>query len=263
MQSSSHLELSRLGLNLNRSSWIILAITTLAELSLIFANPSWSLVLHIVLIIFIIFVSVSEPEDSPVYRYYISLLLIPLIRILSLALPLAAWSQATWYAAVSIPLFVTMFILTRRFAFTRIDLALGDFNPWHQFAIALVGIPLGLTEYLILTPAPLIPTLTWELAWFPALILMVSTGFLEELLFRGLLQKTSLTLFSPTISLLFVSTLFAVLHIGYASLADVAFVFSAGLLFGIIVYRTNSLLGVTIAHGLTNIGLFIFWPFVL
>ena len=56
---------------------------------------------------------------------------------------------------------------------------------------------------------------------------------------------------------------FAVMHIGYASILDVLFVFAVGLLFAWFVDRTNSIFGVTIAHGLTNIGLFLVWPLLL
>jgi membrane protease YdiL (CAAX protease family) len=44
---------------------------------------------------------------------------------------------------------------------------------------------------------------------------------------------------------------------------DVIFVFLVAMFFGFVVTRTRSILGVTIAHGLTNVGLFIFFPLVL
>jgi membrane protease YdiL (CAAX protease family) len=244
-------------------SILLLALATVAELALLLPNGRWSLFLHVILAGVIMWVAVREREESAEYRHYLALLLVPLIRILSLSLPLAAWSQTTWYAAVSIPLFVTMVVLIRRFDFSR--RAVGLVWGWlpTQLLIALVGIPLGLLEYFILRPVPLISGFSWQAAWQPALILLICTGFLEELLFRGLLQRTTVTLFPPLRAIFYVSLLFAVLHIGYASLIDVLFVFAVGYLFGIIVLRTNSLLGVTVAHGLTNIGLFIVWPFIL
>jgi hypothetical protein len=61
-------------------------------------------------------------------------------------------------------------------------------------------------------------------------------------------------------ALLYVAVLFAVLHIGYLSVADVLFVGAVGLLFGYIVRLSGSILGVTLAHGLTNIVLFLLLP---
>jgi membrane protease YdiL (CAAX protease family) len=62
--------------------------------------------------------------------------------------------------------------------------------------------------------------------------------------------------------ILYVAALFAVLHFGYRSVLDVLFVFGVGGLFGWIVARTGSLVGVTLAHGLTNIMLFLVMPFL-
>ncbi len=58
------------------------------------------------------------------------------------------------------------------------------------------------------------------------------------------------------------SLLFAVLHIGFLSLIDVVFVFAVALFFGWVVKKTGSLLGVTLAHGITNILLYLVVPFL-
>lgn len=60
--------------------------------------------------------------------------------------------------------------------------------------------------------------------------------------------------------LLYVSMLFAVLYIGYRSLVNFAFVFCVGLAFSLVARRTRSIWGVSLAHGLTNIALFIIFP---
>lgn len=241
----------------------LLLLTTVAELALLADNPLYSLLLHLILTLTISGLAVWQDEESAEYRFYLSLLLIPLIRLLSLSLPLAAWSQTSWYFVVSVPLFTGMFVMIRRFNFGRDDLLLGKFRWLPELAIGLIGVPLGLMEFLILDPIPLIPAFSLRAFIVPALTLLICTGLLEELLFRGLLEKTSTAVLPSAAALWFVSGLFAVLHIGYASLLDVLFVFSVGFLFGILSRKTNSILGVTIAHGLTNIGMFLVWPFIL
>ena len=47
-----------------------------------------------------------------------------------------------------------------------------------------------------------------------------------------------------------------------AKLLDVVFVFGVALFFGYVVERTDSILGVSLSHGLTNIVLFLVAPFV-
>jgi hypothetical protein len=121
---------------------------------------------------------------------------------------------------------------------------------------------LGLIEYLILKPEPLVESFSLRSIWLPAVILLVFTGFLEELIFRGLMQRASvntLKKYGPV----YISLLFAVLHIGYKSWVDLVFVFLVGFAFSIVVERTRSLVGVTVAHGLTNISLFLVFPFLV
>jgi hypothetical protein len=58
-----------------------------------------------------------------------------------------------------------------------------------QVLVALTGMSLEYIVYRILQPAPLARNLAWEEMWLPALILLVCTGFAEELIFRGMMQE--------------------------------------------------------------------------
>jgi len=62
--------------------------------------------------------------------------------------------------------------------------------------------------------------------------------------------------------LLYVSLIFAILHIGYRSAADFLFVLAIALLYGWVVRRTGSIIGVSVSHGITNITLFLVIPFI-
>lgn len=100
-----------------------------------------------------------------------------------------------------------------------------------QLAIALIGIPLGLMEYSILRPEPIIPQLTPGAVVTASVILIIFTGFTEELTFRGVMKRATDDLFGVEISAIYVSLVFAVLHITHLSALDVFFVFGIGLLF--------------------------------
>ena len=95
----------------------------------------------------------------------------------------------------------------------------------------------------------------------PAFILAIFTGLLEEVVFRGLMQRAAGEVLGRW-GMLYVAVLFAVLHFGYKSPLDVIFVLAVGIFFGWVVARTHSLLGVTISHSLTNIILFLVMPFL-
>ena len=81
----------------------------------------------------------------------------------------------------------------------------------------------------------------------------------EGFVFRGVLQHTALEAFGWR-GIVYVSLLFAVLHMGFLSWIDLVFVFVVALFFGWIVKKTGSLLGVTLAHGITNTILFVVAP---
>ena len=89
----------------------------------------------------------------------------------------------------------------------------------------------------------------------------MATGFLEEFLFRGILQ-TSASQVLAGFAIPYVSLVFAILHIGYRSALDVAFVLVIALIYGWVARRTGSIMGVSMSHGVTNIMLFLVVPFV-
>jgi LysM repeat protein len=124
-----------------------------------------------------------------------------------------------------------------------------------------MGLGFGLIEYLILQPDPLLTELRWDSVWLPILILLIFTGLLEEIIFRGMLQSTA-SQYLGRWGVPYAALVFAVLHFGYRSALNVLFVLAVALLFGSVVQRRGTLLGVSIAHGLTNVSLFLVYPFL-
>ena len=88
---------------------------------------------------------------------------------------------------------------------------------------------------------------------------MVCTGFVEELIFRGVLQRSAVEAFGWW-GIIYVSLLFAVVHLIHQSLIDIAFVFVIAIFFGWVVKKTGSIFGVTLSHGIANIVLFLVAP---
>lgn len=245
-----------------RSTWIALgylAWLTLAELVSTLGEPNTGLALHATLLVALIYHAARDLED-PFHHLLLALAFAPLIRLMSYSLPLIGFPQITWYFIISLPLFVAAWLAARLCGYSEADLGLRRGSLPVQFLVALTGFTFGYAEYRILAPEPLIESLTWQNMWLPALVLLVSTGFFEELIFRGLMQRAADTALGKGLGLLYVSYVFAILHVGYKSLLDVVFVFVVALFFGWIVQKTGSLLGVTFSHGLTNIMLFLIMP---
>ncbi|NLX09218.1 MAG: CPBP family intramembrane metalloprotease [Chloroflexi bacterium] len=237
-----------------------LALITLAEILTTIVEPTVGSILHSgVLGLLLLHSAISW--ELPIHRLLVTLSFAPLIRLISLSLPLAHYDQMYWYLITSIPLFVTGFMIMRMLKITLPQSGYSVRGWLAQALIALTGLALGYLEYRILRPQPLISELTLEAIWFPALILLFCTGVLEELLFRGIMQSTAVETLNH-FGVWYVAIVFAVLHIGYQSVVDVLFVFLVGLFFGWIVLKTRNLVGVSLAHGLTNIMLFLVLPFV-
>lgn len=229
------------------------AVSTLVE-------PRAGVVLHATILVGLL-IHCAVVAERPLRRFLLALSFAPLIRLLSFSLPLATFPLVYWYLVTSVPLFVAAFVAARTLRLSWDLIGLTRQLP-IQIPVALTGLAFGYVEYQILRPEPLVRGLTLEQIWLPALILLVCTGFLEELIFRGLIQRTAVEAIGG-LGVLYVAILFAVLHLGYRSLIDALFVFGVGLFFGWVVERTKSLVGVTLAHGLTNVALYLVLPHLL
>ncbi len=177
-------------------------------------------------------------------------------------MPLADIPQMWWYLIIYTPLLAAAIVVMRILNYRPEQVGLTFKRFPVQLVVGLTGILLGVAEYFILAPEAMVAEFTWQLIWLPALLFLLCTGFVEEFIFRGVLQRSAVEAFGGW-WVIYVSLLFAILHIGFLSWIDVAFVFVVALFFGWVVNKTGSLLGVTLSHGITNILLYVIFPFVI
>jgi membrane protease YdiL (CAAX protease family) len=235
-----------------------------AESFLVLVPPplsAFGILLHFAVIVVLLGVSTLRDTETPFSRLLLSLVLVPLIRVLSLAMPLTALPPYAWYVLPGLPILVATVTLMRIQRLSLRDVGLSLEQPLVQVLIAATGIPLGIVEYAILQPAPLVDAACSPLQLaLLAVAFIVSTGYIEELVFRGVLQRRMVRAFGAPLGVLGVTVVFAALHIGWASLPDFLFVFAIGLLYGTLVHATRSITGVAISHGLINVLLFLVMP---
>ncbi len=200
-------------------------------------------------------------ENTPVSNMYIAFSIVPLVRILSLCVPLTHFEVMLWFIIISIPLFIAIFTCIHIQHIDGKSIGLDMPRPGTlqvEGAIIIAAIPLGWVEYQLLEPAMVVaPGTSWLV---PIVIFSVCTGFLEELLFRGLLQHT-FTKAVGVYGILIVSVLFGILHLGN-SWHDCLFAGVVGLTYALVVKETRSIYGVSISHGLINIMLFLVMPYL-
>lgn len=263
--------------------WLFALVVTGAELLVTLVNVRTGMLLH-VLLLFALLVQASLMwyrdsraaasidgmtseflvQGTSSYRFYLTLTLAPIIRIISLAIPMWNFPLMYWYLITGVPLLLTAFVIIRVAGYRPEEVCLRLGRGWQQAGVALVGLPLGWLEYQILRPQSLLlPGGTVGMLALAGFILLVFTGFVEEIIFRGVMLKAADDFLGKTHSLIYGSFIFAVLHIIHFSFLDVVFVFGVAVLFTFFVRRTGSLLGVTLAHGITNIMLYLVWPLVL
>ena len=235
-----------------------LFVLTLTELFTLIVNPQVGLWANSVILVILI-VHTTLVWRRPYYKLFLSLIFVPLIRLVSLSMPLAGFPLIYWYLVTSVPLLAASFLIARLAGFSgrQIGLGLGDLSL--QIAIGFSGLVFGTIEYWILVPEPPVEVRSWGTMWLSAMILLVCTGFTEELIFRGIMQRAAQEAMG-SLGIYYVAALFAMLHVGHAAWLDTPFVFVVALFFSWIVVKTRSILGVTIAHGLTNIVLFLILP---
>lgn len=232
-------------------------------------NPNFVILGTALYVILFIVMLVDAARLNRLYQgnLILSLTLVPLIRLLSLVLPLTQIPQILWYPAIYLPLLAAVVTVAYILEYKPSDIGI-TLRSWPlQLPVAVMGLGLGYMEYLILYPQPIVNSLTWNDAWLPSLLLFVSIGVVEELIFRGVIQKSAVD-FWGTRGIVYVSIIFAILHMGWAVGPDAAelawldlfFVFAVSLLFGWIVKKTGSLLGVTLCHGAINVVLFVIAP---
>jgi hypothetical protein len=177
--------------------------------------------------------------------------------------PLANIPQVWWYPIVYAPLLVAALVVARLSGYRREQIGLTFKQVGIQPAIALTGLLFGVVEYFILPEeaeaSGQVLQETWLLAAF---FLVVCTGFVEELIFRGVMQRSAEGMFGWW-GIVYISFLFAIFHLIHNSWMDVVFVFAIALFFGWVVKKTGSLLGVTLSHGLANIVLYLVIPLFL
>ena len=209
----------------------------------------------------------SRVRDAPgdvqlAPKLYLALSLAPLIRIFSLLMPLAEFSQIYWYLIISLPLLAGIFAIVITFKLRPREIGLSMGAIPLQVVVALAGIGLGFVDYLILEPELLVEALGWQQLIAPALVLLVATGFVEELVFRGVMQRASVQALGAW-GWVYIAVLYSVLQIGHLSAIHCWFALVVALLFGFIVKKTGSLLGVSLSHGIINIALYLVFPFLI
>lgn len=239
-----------------------LGLLIIGELVTTYFNLELGLAIHFT-VLFALLVHSSLSKSYSYATLLRSMMILPIIRIIGLTMPALNIPVLYQFLIIAIPLFASSFALMKVQDINRKRVGLIKGNLKVQFIIALTGPFFGFIEYNILHPLPLIHTFDAFNLLLGGMILLISTGLAEELLFRGIIQKNAEDVLGMGIGLLYTSLLFTSLHIGWNSVLDLIFVFCVSIFYGYAFQKTRSLLGITLSHGISNSVLFLVMPFVI
>jgi membrane protease YdiL (CAAX protease family) len=239
-----------------------LAAIAAAEALTALVNPWLGALVHIALLLLLLGHSVLQGNERT-RNVLIALALVPLLRILSLVMPLDDLAPIWWHVLIGAPLLAAVFLALRAMGYSWADVGLGPgwSAPWWQLVIGLSGVPLGLLAYFLTRPTFPVVERPFTYLLGGAIILALFSGFLEELIFRGVVQSAAGELLGAG-GMIVSALLYGVVYIGSLSITFVVFAALVGLFFSLCVRRTGSLWGAALAHSWLNIGLLLVWPLV-
>ncbi len=186
-------------------------------------------------------------------RIILPLSLVPLLRILSIAIPVPHIAPIIWYLLIGIPLLMAVLLNFFINGLPVLSLNLSRSKWTVQVLFGMLGIPIGILASLIL-PASVITLPNHSIGWIVggAIILSLFSALPDEIIFRGMVQNALTDVFGP-IGLAITAVLYSSMFAGTLHLSYVIFFGLTGLLFSLWVRLTKSLWGAIIAHSFVNI----------
>jgi len=194
-------------------------------------------------------------------RVYPALMLLPLFRLLNVATPVFFQLTLYSYSLVYAPMFIPIYFIIKEGFISRSDAGLTLKRFWFYLPLAVSsGFALGWGEHNVLHSDLLIPDFSMKSILILSIIMIVFVGVVEEFVFRSALQTVMEERLGSLAGLLVTSVIFGFMHSGYHLPLEVLFVFFAGVVFGLLFWLTRSLPVIALAHGVTNISLFLVAP---
>ncbi|MEI6104775.1 MAG: CPBP family intramembrane glutamic endopeptidase [Methanothrix sp.] len=188
-------------------------------------------------------------------------MLLPLFRLLNVAMPVFFDLTLYSYSMVYAPMYIPIYFLVKDGFVGRSEAGLTIKGFLFYFPLAIsVGFALGWGEYNVIHPQLLTPGANIKDVLILAVTMIFFVGIVEEFIFRSSLQTVLEERLGSIAGLLLASVIFGFMHSGYQLPQELLYVSFAGVIFGLLFWLTKSLPIIALAHGVTNISLFLVVP---
>lgn len=188
---------------------------------------------------------------------------VPLLRLLNLGTGILAFNPYLWLSGVYLLLLLSLVLLMRNYGVTLESLGISTAAVRNEWPLILggilAGVVLGTVQWVLdLEQAPTEPTIANTV--MAILVTGLLVGFVEELLFRGLLQEWLTEIVDVRVSIIIVSVLFAFMHSVWLNPLDVVFAFVVSILLGVVYAATRNFWFILLVHALINVMAFGIFP---
>lgn len=233
-----------------------ISLVIIAETLIFLGHMKGAIAIHAANIIMLVFLAMIRSD-----RIYPVVMLLSLFRILNVTMPVFFNLTLYSYATIYMPMLLPVLMILRDGIFDRQEIGLTLRGFWTYLPLAISsGFALGWGEYYVLKPEVLVPEVTVKNIIILAAVMIIFVGFIEEFMFRSLLQSTMSERFGSMPGLLMTSIIFGFMHSGYHIPLELFYVSFAGIVFGVMFVWSKSLPVIAIAHGVTNVSLFLVSP---
>ena len=240
--------------------WTYLLLAAIGELLTTWFGPGIGLVVQLLLIA-VLGYRVFKESPGPRRDLILCIGLVPSARFLILGQVLVRLSPIYWYLVTACVLMVFASLVIWQVRIPYSELGWGPIVaaspaihfrvPSMQLLLGAGGLGVGLLEAHFVPVAPLSDASGLAGFIVSAAVLIVLSGFVGELIFRGLILNTALSVMRGW-GLVYTTLLFVAVRVGHRPFADLLVAGVAGLLFAYVARSTQSLLGVSLAKGLAT-----------
>jgi membrane protease YdiL (CAAX protease family) len=233
-----------------------ICLVALAELLIFIGQMRMAMMLHALNVVLLTFIAIYN-ED----RIFPVLLLLPLFRLLNAAMPVFFSLTLYSYPLVYAPMFLPIYLILKEGTITPQEAGLTFKNFWVFLPLAVaVGLGLGWGEHYVLRPGMILPDVSISSVIILSLTMILFVGVVEEFVFRSALQTILEEKVGSKAGLVIASIVFGLMHSGYRIPLELFYVCFAGLVFGLLFWLSRSLPMIALAHGITNLSLFLITP---
>jgi membrane protease YdiL (CAAX protease family) len=243
-------------------SWVVAGVSgimvLLAELLLMQQQILSGLLLYsLVLILLLIFGTLRWPRP----QHQLLVLTIPAVsRLMAYTLPLGELSPIFAHLVIGVPMALTAVVFVWLLEHEWPNLSFTWQRLPYYLLLTALGAASGLLLYQFHQPAPLVEN-DPILLFFYALVLVVAMAFVEEWLFRDIMQTALTRLWgNGLLAGLVVACFYTALSLGQGPLLFSLLIFILALALSWLRLAGNNLLGVCLAHGAANLVFFLILP---